>query len=301
LSTATHRVNGASSTESIIANVQVLGSVDVAGLPPAPAVMSMARFTFDPGTRLDGFEVPGPEILVLEAGSLVIDLRGETEDEDDVEGYLDLLIPATPGKDQLSTPIPDVFRYSMLPGDRLLVPADSPHKIANTGKTPAVLLAGAITPLAPAKAEQAWPPAGIAQPVPGVGITVQPMSVGYNVQTALLAGDNTLSLERLSFATSQSTQTFTADSAQLWYVEKGSMRVTEIVGGATIASPATTWQEPTTGSTKSAAAVFLRPGDALRLDVGSKIEFSSAGSEPITITSMHVAAATSPLRRSHQH
>ena len=134
LSTATHRVNGASSTESIIANVQVLGSVDVAGLPPAPAVMSMARFTFDPGTRLDGFEVPGPEILVLEAGSLVIDLRGETEDEDDVEGYLDLLIPATPGKDQLSTPIPDVFRYSMLPGDRLLVPADNPHKIETLAK-----------------------------------------------------------------------------------------------------------------------------------------------------------------------
>ena len=102
------------------------------------------------------------------------------------------------------------------------------------------------------------------------------MSVGYNVQTALLAGDNTLSLERLSFATSQSTQTFTADSAQLWYVEKGSMRVTEIVGGATIASPATTWQDPTTGSRSRARRYILRPGDALRLDAGSKIEFSSA-------------------------
>jgi mannose-6-phosphate isomerase-like protein (cupin superfamily) len=290
-----------SNLESVSVNIQILGSADTAGLPPAPAVMAMARFTFDPGTELDNFEVPGPEVLVLESGSLVVDLRGETEDEGDVEEYLALLIPATPGKDQLSTPVPEVFRYAMLPGDRLFVPADNPHKIANTGKTPAVLLAGAVTPLAPARAEQAWPPAGIAQPVPGVGITIQPMSVGYNVEAALLTGDNTLSLERVIFATSRGDQSFTADSPQLWYIEAGSMRVTEILGGATVASPATTWQQPSAGAGKSTTAVFLRPGDALRLDAGSTVTFSSASSEPIAITAMQVAAAKQSPFPKHDH
>jgi len=271
------------------AETKLIGSALVPNLPPGPTTMAMARFTFDPGAKLEDFEVPGPEIIVVESGTVTIGIRGETEDEEDIQAMLDLLKRATPATQPPATPSGDLFSYTMIAGDRLIVPPDMPHKMQNTGSGPASFLAAAITPVAPQQPDQPWPPAGIGQRIPATGITVQPMSVGYNVSIPLGTNPAIISIARMTFDPGATYSITDNHTPQVWYIEQGSMQFSGADSAVWYSKPASAWHGETAGTPAPDTGAFLVAGDAVQLDAQATLTFASAGSGPVIATVFSVS------------
>jgi hypothetical protein len=305
-STIADPVSGATSTPGASSGVTVTPLASVIGVPISETAetLALARVTLDPGTNLPPLEVPGWEIIWQESGTVSVNIRGETEDEDDVEGMVDLLAPATPDVVQIATPQPDFFNYTLYPGDRLLVPPDTPHSVANAGSGPATYLAAAITPVAPAPATQPWPPAGIGPDMATVGIAIAPMSVGYNVTTSLIPGLSDIRLDRIDMAPHTSRSVGSGSTAELWYIEQGTLRVTGPATAIATSHPATTWHSDD-GASPEPPLLELSAGDAMRIERETAWSAEVVGSAPVTavvlsVVSSSAGADATPLP-SHSH
>jgi hypothetical protein len=298
--------SGAIGTPTASSGVTVTSLASVTGVPISETAetLALARVTLDPGMNLPPLEVPGWEIIWQESGTVSVNIRGETEDDDDVEGMEGLLAPVTPGVVQIATPQPDFFTYTLYPGDRLLVPADTPHSVANAGSAPATYLAAAITPVAPAPAAQPWPPAGIGPDMPLVGITITPMSVGYNITTSLIPGLSDVRLDRIDMAPHTSRSVGSGSTAELWYIEQGTLRVTGPATGIATSHPATTWHGDDS-ATPEPALVELNARNAMRVERETAWSAEVVGSAPVSAIVLSVVSSTAgadatPLP-SHSH
>jgi quercetin dioxygenase-like cupin family protein len=266
-----------------------LGSALVPNLPPGPTTMAMARFTMDPGAKLEDFGVPGPEIIVVESGTITVGVRGETEDEEDIQAMLDLLKRSTPDAAPPATPSGDLFSYTMTAGDRLVVPPDMPQNVRNMGTGPATFVAAAVTPVAPRQQDQPWPPAGVSQRVPTTGTTIQPMSVGYDVSALLGTNAAILSIERMTFASGATYSITDNHTPQVWYIEQGSMQFSGADSEVWYSKPASAWHGETAGTPTPVTGAFLVAGDSVQLDARATLTFSSAGSGPVIATVFSVS------------
>src|SRR5688500_16380571 len=109
--------------------VETLFSTTLDGLPPAPIPVAVARITFDPGAGLSMTANPGPALHFVEEGSFSVTMAGVAT-----------LIPdaaATPGAAGSETPAGE---FAIVPGDLLVIPANTPFEVFNTGATPAVAI-----------------------------------------------------------------------------------------------------------------------------------------------------------------
>ena len=265
-----------------------VGSAQVPNLPPGPTSMAMARFTMDPGGKLEDFGVPGPELIVIESGTVTVGVRGETEDEEDIQAMLDLLQRATPVAGPAAQTDGDLFSYVMHAGDRLLVPPDMPQNVRNTGSGPASFLAAAITPVAYGQPELPWPPAGVSQRVPATGVTMQPMSVGYDIPTGLDTSAATMAITQVTFAPGATYTISGNDVPQLWYIEQGSMQFSGSDQAVWFSKPASSWYGVAAATPTPAPSGFLVAGDAVQLQDSASLTFSSAGSGPVVATTFTV-------------
>jgi mannose-6-phosphate isomerase-like protein (cupin superfamily) len=271
---------------------QPLARVDLASLPPAPAILAFARFTYQPGAAFPHLEVPGPEVIVAEQGVLTVDVRGETDDASEVREMADLFVPAEAGRQSVQIAAPGQIRFTLLPGDRLLVPEDTPHSIANPGSVPAVYLAAAITPQPPSTSGPIWPPAGVGPPSPPAGIAIEPLGAGYGVAARLPEGAVQLRLDRVMLNAGSSVQNVPCAGTESWYVEAGKARITIRQGQAIISQPS----GALAGAAKPAGPgtdVAVARRDAVLLQDGCTVSVRAVGSERLVLLTLSVVAQTS--------
>ncbi|MER3403856.1 MAG: hypothetical protein C4289_00660 [Chloroflexota bacterium] len=272
---------------------QPLARVDLASLPPAPAILAFARFTYQPGAAFPHLEVPGPEVIVVEQGVLTVEVRGETDDASEVHDITELFVPAEPGRQSVQIAAPGQIRFTLLPGDRLLVPEDTPHTVANPGSGTAVYLAVAITPQPPSTSSPIWPPAGVEPPSPPAGIAIDPLGPGYGVAAPLPEGAVQLRLDRVMLNAGSSAQNVPCAGTESWYVEAGKARIAVWQGRAFISQPA----GALSGAAKPAGpgtGVALARRDAVLFEDGCTVSVRAIGSERLVLLMLSVVAESSP-------
>jgi hypothetical protein len=156
-----------------------LARIAQVALPRTPAVVDLARLVYAPGAGGSHHGLPGPSLLVLDAGSLSVQLDGAAH----------LL--------QAEQPRPVAAGDLVLqPGDGLLLPRGTAATFHNGGSVPAVVLAAGIVPsgggasrfgrVGVASWAEAWSP----------GATVQPLAGGWIGTTT--ASSATLTVQRLT-------------------------------------------------------------------------------------------------------
>jgi quercetin dioxygenase-like cupin family protein len=108
-----------------------LAEVQVAALPPAPAFLGLARFSFPPGAATPSGADPGSVLVVVEAGEFVAALDG----------------PAAISRGSVATPVAAPgAEVPLQPGDAVFVPAGTSSTFRNAGQSDASLIAVMIFP-----------------------------------------------------------------------------------------------------------------------------------------------------------
>ncbi len=103
------------------------------GLPPAPALVRLLRITLAPGAAVPMHSHPGPEMNVVESGTLTIEVDGEA-----------ILSRASGMTSEAATPAAAGQALNLSAGDSIAVPRETPFSLRNDGDEPVVLLSAVV-------------------------------------------------------------------------------------------------------------------------------------------------------------
>ncbi len=279
----------------------------LASLPPSPAIIAMARFTYDPGASFSNVTIPGPGLMTLESGTLSVQIYGEAEEEskeelaEEAEELAELLTPATPGTPKVEVLGPGIFAFTLHTGDQLVIPPDTRHEVRNEAGFAASLLAVAITPPAPEGGGPPWPPAGVAPQELPPGVTMQLLDVGYGADTAVPSGQAQITLTRLTLAPGAGLPAHEAIGPELLAIEAGTLGLTSgreeqrvVRGGLAEELPGTAQAG---GTATPATESTLTAGGATLVQPGATGAIQNIGHDPLvvlllTLTAVGDATAT---------
>jgi len=254
----------ATPSPSIISG-QVLAETTVASMPPAPSVIALASLTLAKAAVLSDISVSGPELIAVETGSLTVTVPSDEDEADEVESRVRR--GGTPVAQGLATPAEGIFVFTLVPGDSLFVPGDTPHTIRNVADVSSTLLAVAVTPQPAQTQAPTWPP-GTSGKLPE-GVDVQQFDVGYDIPTSTSTSAR-ITLQRVSTESEILFPRQQAGGPELFVVERGELEI-DIVSGAVVTRDATTnlptpiqadesAATPAAVPTKAGAAVLIQPG-----------------------------------------
>ena len=240
-------------------SVETLFSTTLDVLPPAPIPVALARITFEPGAGLSMNANPGPALHFVEEGNFSVTMAGAAT-----------LIPdaaATPGVQGVEAPGGE---FEIVPGDLLVIPANTPFEVFNRGATPAVAII----------IEYFARPAGAVFP-PGIALT--PLVVGE--LTTLPPGPVTLDLVRVTFPPELGLPPSENTGSALVSIEAGA-------AGYTLEDEGQVWQAATPGAAPESAdatpgvEVLLGPGAGVIDQRGSVSAVRNAGDAPLVVLSL---------------
>jgi hypothetical protein len=287
----------------------------VAELPAPPAILAMARITLGPGVQFPGLAVPGPALLLVDTGTLTIDMQGETDESeyiDELEGFVQRAavngtpVPATGSVEVASF---GTFRITLNAGDRMLIPGDWPHAMRNDTGAPISVLAVAVTPPEPETGGPQWPPAGAWPPKLPDGVTVQSMDAGYRVSTDLPKAQGTeILLERVEMQPSASL-TLEEGSPRLLTVVDGRLTLTctaacPVRQAGSTATPIATGSPGATPVGEDGVQVILGPGESalVPIDVHATVSTGGlSGNQAVSFLSVTVAPSDETPGKQHEH
>ena len=260
------------------ASAQPLFAAPLARLPASPAAVEVTRVTLPPGARLSGLIGPGPELLLLERGSLAVRLAGSAQ-----------------RGDPRGTGTPSEGGVTLSPGGLLVVPTGTPFAIENGGQVPAVVLEVALRPTAERTPENEGVDAsalGSAAPVPGVA--VQTLVSGQAVE--LPAGPGTVVATRLTLATGAGIAPHKVAGAELLAVEAGTLDLVISAGEGQLTRA--TGEERLTAPNASASGSggpgrdgTLAAGEGALLPAGTGYAGRNAGTGPVELLVVRVVPA----------
>src|SRR3954447_10591686 len=92
----------------------VLAETTVASLPPAPLVVALSRLTLAPTAVFADLSVPGPQLIAVESGSLMVTMTGDEDEAEEIEGRVHR--GGTPVAQGLATPTAGSFVFTLVPG-----------------------------------------------------------------------------------------------------------------------------------------------------------------------------------------
>ena len=246
-------------------------------LPRTPAVVDLARLIYPPGAEGSHHALPGPLLMVVEAGALTVQLGGAAQ----------LL------QGQQAQPVA-AGQLILHPGDGLMLPRTTPAAFRNRGTTPAVALAAGVFPapaaqsglglgrIGPARWAESWAP----------GATVQPLAGGWLVDPAAEAA--ALTVQRLSLPPGAG-RPLTALGPVDLAVETGAL--TLVIEGGLV------WQQPLEGPDQFIAAASdatLLPGDAALLQRGAEVTLRNDGRGPLVVLALAVEFNRDDLAATHR-
>jgi quercetin dioxygenase-like cupin family protein len=231
-------------------------------LPPAPAVVDLARLTYEPGASGPSHALPGPLFLAVESGSLTVDLAGAGQ-------------VRRAGQTTMTA-----GEFTLRAGDSLVLPTATPASFHNGGAMPVVALAAGIFPAAAVQSGQ-----GRSGPTRWVddwspGAAVQPMAGGWLVDPP--PGPAFVELSRVSLRPGGDAPLRTPGPVVL-AVETGALRMTEVAGLG--------WRQPADGPDTliaPATATTLLPGDAALLQDEATATLRNDGSGPLLVLDLTV-------------
>jgi hypothetical protein len=244
---------------------QVLAETTVASLPPAPSIVALSRLTLVSDVSISDISVPGPELIAVESGILTVSVPGDDDEADEIEGRVRR--GGTPIAEGLATPTEGIFLFTLVPGDSLFVPGDTPHTVHSFGGEPAIFLVAAVTPQPADNVDSTWPP-GTSETLPE-GASIERLDVGYDVATSTLAPARIV-LQRMVTSSNEIIPRQQAGGPELFVVERGALEV-DVVSGTVDRRDALAAQSesiqadesaatPTTVQTIEGGAVLIQPG-----------------------------------------
>ncbi len=266
---------------------QILAETTVATLPPAPSIVALSRLTLAPDVNISDISVPGPEFIAVESGILTVSVPGDDDEADEVEGRVRR--GGTPVAEGLATPTEGIFLFTLVSGDSLFVPGDTPHTVHSVGAEPAIFLVAAVTPQPAGNVDSTWPP-GSSEALPE-GASVERLDVGYDVATSTLA-PATIVLQRIVTSSKEIIPRQQAGGPELFVVEDGVL-VVEVVSGTIERRDASAARAESTQADESAAtptAVQTGAGGAVLIQPGTIAAIRST-SESITMLVLTVLPA----------
>ncbi|MGH2615907.1 MAG: hypothetical protein ACRDJC_11750 [Thermomicrobiales bacterium] len=238
-------------------------------LPAAPAQVGLYRITIDPGAS-DEFEpAPGVELVLLEAGALVLRF----------EGTATVIRAGATG-----TPVAQ-GEVTLGAGDAFLNPGDIGFAVRNDGAESAQVLGVGVFPAGEDEAPAEGTPAADAEMDMAEGITYQPLA--YGVATELPAQPAVLGLVRLTLDPGASAPPEEPHPGpELVVVESGSGAVTFTSGEAYVfrgLGMATPGAEPAGELAAIGKEITFEAGDAFFAQTGSVEEARNLGDEPAVV------------------
>jgi hypothetical protein len=248
--------------------VQELARIELAALPPAPFFVGLAQVVVPPGSATTTAGTAGPRLLVVEAGTLTVDLGGDASD-------LQSPRAATGEGGGAGSPAAGNGSVTLLgPGDRLALGPGAVRAIWNDGGRPAVYYDAALFPAGPRPPPPAFTtPEGISfRLLAGVIVETPPPSPA------------TLRLERITVPPAGRLPAAPRLGPALGYVESGSLRL-EPTGGSPVqyaraAAPAPFSSSGPMRTLDLGAKVTLTAGTSLFLPTGSAIEAANERALP---------------------
>jgi quercetin dioxygenase-like cupin family protein len=258
-------------------------------LPPPPGILALARFVFAPGTSFPDLEVPGPELIVVEAGTVTVQVPGEDMDDDEAEELAAWVTPATPGASRVEIVEKGLAVFKLHVGDQLAIPPDTKHLIENDEAEPATYLAVALTPPAPSGGGPLWPPAGVTPDELPSGINLTSLDLGYRAVTELPGGRGVVTLDRIVYEPAVGLTDRLSAGPQLWFVETGNLSLSTTGGKIEVARPTrdAALVSPLATPTED---VTLKAGDAVLIHPGTVSSVSNTGSTPLTLLVLTVTS-----------
>jgi quercetin dioxygenase-like cupin family protein len=240
-------------------------------LPTLPAVVALARLIYGPGAAGDRRALPGPLLLIVEAGSLTVQVTGAAH-----------RLPA----DQ-ATPTEE---HTLSAGDSLVLPARTTAAFRNDGSGPVVALAAGVFPtsaMASATVGVGSPlghaaPAWVKDGSPGA--TVELLAGGWMVD--LTPGSAAMELRRLSLPPGAGEPLVATDAVAL-AVETGALSVVRGQGLIWLHHP-----DSSDDALSPGTEATLLPGDGALLQAGADVTLRNAGSSPLQLLVLTVAPVT---------
>ncbi|HEV7808689.1 MAG TPA: ester cyclase [Solirubrobacteraceae bacterium] len=232
-------------------------------LPPAPAFMAVARFTYDPGALFGPSQGAGPVVFRLLRGTL--DFMAEMPVFLRRGGAAQPRQAMTPGQ-----------WFEVLEGDQLLVPGQVPHSAKSPGPRQAMMMGVAIFGTAPA---QLFPP----------GIGFEPLVLGAAATFPREPVET--SLTRWRFA--GETKVHDAAGPELFHVESGSVTATVRAGDVTVAAAP---GAPATEPIAPGSARTLGQGAGLSVQAGASLTLQGDQADLIVAAVCSADAARSAAR-----
>jgi steroid delta-isomerase-like uncharacterized protein len=228
------------------------------GLPPAPAFMALARFTYDPGALFGPAQGAGPVVFRL--------LRGRLSFQADKPVFLRRGGPTQPRE------VMGQEWFEVAAGDQLLVPGDVPHSAKSPGPEQALNMGLALFREAPA---QEFPP----------GIGFQPLVFGP--ASSFPPEPAEASLRRMTLAAEPMRRA--VDGPELVFVEAGAVTVT-VEAGAVAVTPAP--GAPALEPVAPGAPRALTAGHGLSAQAGAALTLAGEGAV-LVVASVRDARAAS--------
>ncbi len=103
------------------------------GLPVAPSLVRLLRITLAPGAGVPMHSHPGPEMNLVEAGTLTVEVEGEA-----------ILTRADAAADVGATPAAVGQAFEMSAGEQITFLRETPFSLRNEGDEPVVLLSAVV-------------------------------------------------------------------------------------------------------------------------------------------------------------
>ncbi|MCA9858468.1 MAG: SH3 domain-containing protein [Thermomicrobiales bacterium] len=253
-------------------------TLDAGDYPVAPAFVRLLRITLEPNASSPLHTHPGPEIALVERGTLTVQVNGPAEldvaDQDPGDG--------TPASGQLA---PAGSEFEMTAGDQLAYLPQTPMTFRNAGSEPVSILSVVLLP-----AGHQHPP-GITylngQPATDAFDGVTPQILGDGVASAMPANGIRIVVDELSL--DQGAPIPASSSQTLLSLQQGGLDFTVIGGKAQVSRGATPGpQSDTPPGTENNLAV----NDALFFPLGNKEAARPETDAPISFLRMTISPAS---------
>jgi mannose-6-phosphate isomerase-like protein (cupin superfamily) len=251
--------------------------VVLARLPGAPAAIEMNRATLPPGAHLAALFGPGPEMLVVEAGTVTVRVAGSAQ------------VSRSGGSALLEGDI------DLVPGELVVVPTGTPFSIENSGQVSAVLLEVAMRSTVERSPENdGLDASALSAASPAGAIAVQPLAAGTAAE--MPAGPATVAVTVLTLAPDAEVAGHEFAGAELLAVQSGRLDLTVSVGTGhlrraggvdVLAAP----DSPAFGSEALGQTGFLAAGESAFLPLGAGYRLHN----PETVPLVMVVARVVPI------
>lgn len=248
---------------SIVAEPLVRTTIDT--LPPAPALLALARFRYAPKAKFGPAAGPGPVAFVVESGSLQFSAQGRVSVRRRNSGS-----PEYPPHDR---------EFTVRPGDEVLIPGNVVHAVYNPGSSPATIL-GAAT----------FPGGGPPRNFPD-GVTFVPLVI--STVTTLAPAPAEYALDRVTLAPGSREADAYYAGPGLHYVETGALDLQVVTGELQIIADLASGQVETVRAGREAQVATAH---GVMVPAGSVATIGNTGSQSAVVLSLRTRAAFAPTQ-----